>query len=110
MVSGDFSLFLRPFISDEMYFEKDPSGYQDMTPTVAMGRNVIAIGSPHEKRSPHYYVNVAELSFADDNWQVAVEKMIGGASRIFILCGTEHWVHWEIDKICELDCIKKRFF
>jgi hypothetical protein len=107
---GDFTLYLRPFISDTMYTKKNSSTYQDMTPTVGMGRSVIAIGSPHQKLPPEYYINVTELNIANDKWQSIVQGMMLKSQKIFILCGTEEWVRWEIDKIFELDCISKTVF
>lgn len=108
-----FSLYLRPFKSDERAFFQSFAiafRYRDVPLTGALGKNIMAMGSPHDLFPRNLGFNVS-LRYAEKHlWQEIVIDLISRADRVWIQLGQEEWVQWEIRKISELNALEKTAF
>ena len=99
-----FTLYLRPFLTDRKpAFDLGAVvRYRDAPLTGGMGRNVQAIGSPHDSFPRNLGLNTALIQASDDTWQSVVVDLISRADHIWIHCALDTWVQWEIRKVLEL--------
>ena len=99
-----FNLYLRPFSSDRKLAVDLGAGfrYKDVPLTGGMGRNVRAIGSPHDAFPRNLGLNVSLTHAPDRTWQAIATELITQADHIWVHCGPQEWVQWEIRKIFEL--------
>ena len=98
-----FTLYLRPFSSDPTVLNwEGPSRYKDMPLTQAFGPNVRAVGSPRDMFPSNIGFNVSLIHASNESWQAAVTESIERAKFIWIQCGLQQWVQWEIRRVLEL--------
>jgi hypothetical protein len=96
-----FTLYLRPFLSDrKLAFDLGTVfRYRDAPLSGGMGRDVHAIGSPHDSFPRNLGLNVALTWASDETWQSVVTDLIARADHIWIYCTLEEWVQWEIRQV-----------
>lgn len=101
MPNEAFSLYLRPFVDDRRsHISLSKLTLKQADHLGMLGKNVVAIGSPHERVPPYMGLNVRFLyTRTTENWQKSVVELIGSASEIWLRCGSQKWLLWEMEQL-----------
>lgn len=96
-----FSLYLRPFVDDKLSnISLSKVALKQVDHLGMLGKNVVAIGSPHERVPPYAGPNMRFLyTRTTENWQESVVELVGNASEIWLRCGSQDWLLWELEQL-----------